>query len=391
MTLDELIEPMTVDEVKTSIYAAIAANGVDVTLWKPGAPTRTMIAGIAIVLAALSGLVALIARMGFLFLSQGDWLTQVAEHVYGVEREEATFATGEVTLDNAGGGVYSGGPGDLVFIRSTPTPQKTYRNTAAFSIAAFETGVVVPIQAIEAGSDSNAQAGEIDDFETPLLGVTVTNVEAVVGLDEEDDPALQAKCSAKLGSLSPNGPRDAYAYVAIEAEREDGSSIGVTRVKTIPDGLGLVDVYVADAGGEVSDAGDLATVDEAIQELAVPVGITAVVQSSTPVAIPVTYELWVRQGSWTDAEIEEAVEEALTDLMASQPIGGVEISPLSGRVYLSAIEAAIDATRINDVPIGVLKRVVTLPVIDVVVDVDEAPVLGAVTVTAIHQVAGGLF
>lgn len=390
MTLDELTEQMTVEEAKAAIYAALAAQGIDTTLWKSGAPTRTMISGVAIVLAALSGVQALIARLGFAVLSQGEWLTQVARYVYGVERREGTFATGEVTLTNSGGGVYSGDPGDLVFIRSGDDP-KTYRNTAAFSIAAFETDVIIPIQAIEIGSASNATAGQIDDFETPLLGVTVANAASVVGLDREGDTTLLARCLAKTGPLSPNGPYDAYAFVALSATRANGESIGVTRVRTIPDGLGLVDVYVADATGEIAEPTDLETIDEAIQAQVVPECITAVVQSATPIVIPVTYELWVRAISSSDDDIQTAVGAALTTFMSSQPIGGVEIAPTAGRVYVSAIEAAIGATRIADVPLGVLKLVVTAPAADVAIDVDEAPALGSVTCTAIHQIAGGLF
>jgi phage-related baseplate assembly protein len=385
MTLDELTTPMTVEEVKTSIYTAIAAQGVDVTTWKEGAPTRTMIAAVAIVLAAGSKLQSLIAQMGFLALSQGEWLTQVALYVYGVERSDGTFATGEVTLTNTGGGVYAGDPGDLIFINTTT--EKTYRNTAAFSIAAFEPDVIIPIQAIEIGSASNAQGGEIDDFETPLLGVTVTNADAVVGLDAELDAALVARCNAKTGILSPNGPADAYAYLALAATDDDGTPIGVTRVRTVPLGDGVLDVYVADATGEIADSDDLDAIDELIQTRAVPLGITANVLSATPITVPVTYELWIRATSITDAAIREAVEEALTAFMASQPIGGIEIPPDSGKVYVSAIETVIGAVRLADV----VKIEVTAPAADVGLATGEAPALGTVTCTAIHQVVGGLF
>ena len=97
----------------------IAATGTKTTNWKPGAVVRTIVAVLAFVLAAFSVLTSLLAKSGFLELSSGAWLTLVARYVYGVERDTGSFATGFVTLDNAGGGVYSGDPDDLLFTNPT--------------------------------------------------------------------------------------------------------------------------------------------------------------------------------------------------------------------------------------------------------------------------------
>src|SRR5262249_16618862 len=144
--------------------------------------------------------------------------------------EEGSFATGSITASNSTGFSYSGGAGDLVVLDSVT--QKTYRNTAPFSIGSMATGVVIPIQAVELGTGSNAAAGDIDTLVTVLAGVTITNPAALVGADPEDDVALALRCKEKTGTLSPNGPRDAYAYFARSATRADGSAIGVTRVAT---------------------------------------------------------------------------------------------------------------------------------------------------------------
>src|SRR3990172_50200 len=317
-TLAELTTPLTVDEIKTAIYAALAANGAATTTWKPGAVVRTIITGVAIVLAGFSRLQAAIAKSGFLELAEGDWLTLVALYVYGVDRDTGSFATGNVTLDNAGGGVYSGDPGDLVVMN--PTTLQTYTNTAAYSIDALETGVIVPVQAVLLGADGTSTPGTITAVVTPLSGVTVTNAAAVVGSDAELDPALRIRCREKTGMLSPNGPRDAYAYVAKTTTRSDGSSIGVTRGKSVADGIGGVDVYCADADGVVTgtvgDLGtDLGVIDEAIQTQVVPLGITARVHTAVANTIAVTYELWLRDTTGlTDDEIGDLVDAALTAL-----------------------------------------------------------------------------
>lgn len=391
MTLAELTTPLTVDEVKASIYAAIEAKGTLTASWKPGATARTIVAAVSIVIAAFSRLVSLIAASGFLALAEGDWLTLVALHVYGVERDLGSFATGEVRLNNTGGGVYSGDPGDLV-LKNTSTG-KTYRNTAAFSIGALEANVFVPIQAIEIGTDSNAGPGDIDDFETLLLGVVVTNLAPVLGTDVEEDDALKARCSAKTGTLSPNGPRDAYHYVALSAKRAaDGTSIGVTRVLTVPDGVGGVDVYVATATGAIAgDAGDpdtdLGAVAEAIHTQVEPLAITPVVQSAVAELIDVTYELWVRNtSSLSDAEIEVRVGLKLSEYLATSPIGGFLLEgEAAARIYVSALEAVIASA----LPGREVRVEVTVPAADVVIAATEAPVLGDVA-AEIHQVSTGV-
>lgn len=387
-TLDELTTPLNRDQVQESIYDALATLGVTTTTWKPGAVVRAIVTGVSIVVSSFSELQSLIARGGFLELAEGVWLTLLARHVYDVERDEGSFATGNVTLDNTGGGVFSGDAGDLI-VRN-PTTGQTYRNTESFSIAAFETGVVVAIRAIEIGTIATSAPDTITAFETPLIGVTVTNPNAVVGSDPETDPALRARCAEKTGTLSPNGPKDAYSFVAKSTLRDDGSSIGVTRVRSVPDGVGGVDVYLATAtggitGDEEDPDTDLGAIALAIRTQVEPLAITATVQSATTESIAVTYELWIRDSTGlTDTEIEDAIAERLTEFMAAQPIGGNILPGETGRVYLSAIEAAIACVFEEET----VRLEVTAPAADVDLAITEAPVLGTVTPT-IHQVASG--
>lgn len=390
--IEQLTTPLTSAEVRAAIYETIAAKGVDTTSWKPGAVVRTMIAGSSIVLAGLSRVVALIAKSGFLELAEGDWLTLVARYVYDVERSLGTYATGYVTLDNSGGGVFSGGAGDLVALDATTN--KTFRSTSAWSVAAYETGVQVEVRADEIGSASTAQAGDIDELVTSLLGVTVTNAAALVGSDAESDPDLRERCRAKTGALSPNGPADAYEFFARSATRADGTSVGVTRVLPVPDGSGGITIYVATAsGGVTGTVGDLNTdlgvVADAIEKNVVPLAITETVTSAVAANIAVTYELWLSDTiSLDDDEIEETIETQLVDFMAGQPIGGTVIGADPGRVYRSAIEAAI-ASEFDGY---VVKLAVTAPAGDTDIATNAAPVLdGSPTVTAIHRVSGGSF
>jgi hypothetical protein len=383
-SLDDLTTPVTRAEVQASIYDVLDIVGVNTTSWKPGAVVRTMIAAVAVVLSAYSTLQAKIAASGFLPLASGDWLTLVARYVYEVERIEATFATGEITLTNSGGGVYPGDPDDLIF--TNPSTGKTFRNTEAFNIAALGT-VTLDLQATEAGSSSTSAPGAISELTTTLLGVTCSNALAVVGHDAELDPALRARCSEKLGSLSPFGPWDSYAYAVRNAVREDGTSIGVTRFRIDKDGTGHVYVYLAtDSGAVPGTVGDLSTdlgiADEAIQQNAAPLAVTAVVASATPVTVSVTYEVWLYNTSGnTDAEVEALIATRLSVFMAGQPIGGNIIPPAAGKVFVDAIRAQIAGTLPE-----IFHVVVTVPGADVTLALTEVAVLGTPTVTAVHQI-----
>lgn len=378
MTLDELTTPMTVDEAREAIYTGLATRGVRTTGWKSGAVTRSIIAVVAVVLHAFSVLVANVAKGGFAETASGQWLTLVAQYVYGLTRIPGTFASGPITFNNAGGGVYTGGVGDLV-VRSSVT-NKTYRNTAAFSIGALATGVVIPFAATELGSDSTAAAGTLDELVTTLSGVTCTNAAALVGTDEETDLGLQTRCAAKLAMLSPRNPRSAYDYAARSAVRLDGTPIGVTRVRAIPDGEGGIDVYLATAtGGVTGDADDpgtdLGAVAEAIWRTVEPLAIEARPATATAVAIPITYEWWVRGVDGPRVlDLSTLPPDALAAYLAEVPIGGD-----GGFVRVSALEAVIGATREDTTRI-----VITVPASDVAITASQAPTLGTVTPTAIH-------
>jgi hypothetical protein len=384
-SLEDLTTPVTRAEVEASIYQVLSVLGVSTTSWKSGAVVRTMIAAVSIVLSAFSVLQSKIARAGFLELSTGDWLTLVAHYGYGVDKILATFATGQVTLINGGGGVYSGDPDDLIF--SNGTTGKTYRNTTAFSIDALGT-VTLDIQASEQGSASSSTPGAIDTLITPLLGVTCSNALPVLGRDAEDDPSLRARCSETLGALSPFGPWDAYASAVRNATHADGSSLGITRFRNVKDGSGNVYTYLATAsGGVTGTVGDLETdlgiADEAIQQLAAPLSVTAHTLSATPVTITPTYEVWMYNTSGqSPSEVQTLIATRLGEFMAGQPIGGNVIAPAGGKVFVDAIRAVIAGTFPQ-----IFHVALTVPAADVTLAITGVPVLGTPVCVAIHQSA----
>jgi hypothetical protein len=363
------------------------AVGLPVTSWQAGDPTRSLYHLESEALEALEARVVPMIASGFLDYATGQWLKVKAEQDFNVEVPEATFATTDVVLTNTGGGLYTGddtAAGNLIFKNSTTG--KTYRNTTGGTLAPGPgTTLTVTVEAEEAGADSTAAAGEIDEMVTQLLGVTCTNPEAATGTDEQDEETTRQQCRDKLGALSPDGPAEAYSYVARDSELTGVT--GVTKVRTYPDSFtGEVIVYLAGPSGGVSEP-TRAAVEDAIAEWATPLCITPTVLSATNSAVAVTYTLWLYTSvNKTSAEIEEEVEASLEALFASptlNPIGGAIIPPATtGSLYQSLIESTIRETFDEAFRVSV-----SLPSGDTALSNGQVATLGTITAT-INLVSG---
>ena len=390
ITLETLTTPLTVDECRASIYDTLASTGVDTTAWKPGAVVRTIISGVSIIGSALSGLIANIAAGGFISLASGDWLTLAAFNERNVTRIDATAATTSVTLVNSGGGIYSGGTGDLVVANAVTG--KTFISVGSWSLGAMGT-TSVPVIAQEPGSASTTFVDELTVLVTPLANVTSTNPTSAVGQDAETDPQLQARANEKLGALSPNGPHDAYTFVAKSAVRLDGSPIGVTRVSCYTSGNGSVQVYVATNSGAVPGTlGDLSTdlgaVDDAMQRQATPLGVELDTATASAHPIDVIAQIWVYNTSGlTSAQLVTAIQTAITNYFTTVPIGGNVIVGL-GAVYQSALEAVIGQAKTpNGVPLPIVRVVMTTPTGDTSLFNNEIPTAGDLSGITVTQIA----
>jgi len=303
---------------------------------------------LAAIFAGYTEVMVLAIRAGFLDLAEGIWLTLLAKHVYNVERLEATFATGSVIIDNAGGGSYAFDPEEVIFINTVC--RKTYTNVEAFTVGPLEAEKTIAIRAVEAGSPSTAAPGQINAFETKFLGLSCTNPQALLGFDAEGDPDLRQRCRDSLGALSPNGPEAAYVYVAKSAKRPDKTPIGVNRVHIPPaTGDGTVHVFVATPSGAVqgspSDPStDLGIIASDIYKKAVPKGVTAFVSSAVEKPIALTIDVWTDAGaSLTEGEVRNLIEKKLRDYFRTIPIGGHVIPPAGGRILWRALVGQIEA------------------------------------------------
>lgn len=386
-TLADLTTPMSVDEIKTSIYSVIAQTGVSTTNWKPGAVVRTLITAVAIVLSAFSILLVNVAQAGWLELSAGGFLTLVAHHVYNVDRLDATFARGLLDVFNASGLTFTYDTHEFV-VQNIETGA-LYWNVAPFT-SASATSIAIVVEAQVSGSSSSALPFDVATVLPAITGLTIQNDSVLTGNDTEDDAALKIRCRDKLGSLSPMGPPDAYGFAARNATRLDGSAIGVTRLKLHKDGLGNVDIYCATGtGGVLGDANDVTTdlgaVNDAIQKRAAPLGITARVHTADTVPLDITYSIWLYNTSGlTEQQIKDAIALQLQRYFAAQPVGGNVIGVSLGAIYKAGLQAAI----VQTAPLlSVVQVSIALPTTDRFLLPSQVAVLNSLTATAIVQLA----
>jgi hypothetical protein len=376
--LASLIIRQSKEEIYEAGLGIATALELPVSSWQAGDPTRSLYHLEAETLSSLEESVAGYIESGFLDYATGDWLKVIADQGFNVQVPAATFATTEVVLTNEGGGVYEIEAGDLT-LKSTISG-KTYRNTSGGTLAAKVGStagtLTIDVIAEEAGSDSSAGAGEIDDMVTTLLGVTCSNEDAAIGIDEQDEEVTRQQCRDALGNVSPNGPREIYAYVARNPELSGTTAIARVRVYSSSDS-GDVTVYLAGPSGAVEEA-DRALVEEAFVTWATPLCTTVETLSVSEVVVPVSYEIWLYKSSGkTEQEAEDDIESALEEMFRTRPIGGDIIPPeTTGKLYLSMIESVIRST----FPKAFRVRV-TAPAADLDLALGEVAALGTITAT----------
>lgn len=380
MSLQDLITTKTREEMLDEELTAAQTEGLPTTTWQSGSVIRTILVVMAAMFAVFSEYIVEPIKGGFGDLvSSLGWAKLWAKQTFDVDHVGAEAATGYITATNASATQYDLDPGELIIAHGTTG--KLYRNTEAISIIASDTTEDIAIEAVEVGTGSNAAPGAITVIVGPALdGVTVSNAAAVLGNDDETVTALVERARAKLAALSPDGPKEAYNYIAKTPEFSD-TATAITRATTKCDpDTGIVTVYIATAGGAPSED-DVEIVQEAIDEWAEPWGTTATAVAVSTQTVAVTYQVWIRS-SLDEDDIEDAIETALSEYFAALPIGGEVIPPATtGTLYVDSLIVVIAGAMVGDTPIGTVRVAVTIPADDVDLDVDEVAVLGTVTGT----------
>ncbi len=337
ISIEDLINPPTQDQVFESWLSELETLGIPARSWFKGGVSRTILRVVALTYAIFAALVVLAIKSAFLDTATGDWLTRLAYYVYGVTRTPARFASGVLQFANTGGAVYSFAIGEIRAVN--PDTGKAYANAEAFTLNPGDIKNV-SISAVEVGSASSCAPNTITQLETVLLFVTITNPEAVVGVDAQDDETLRQLCRDKLAALSLMGPRGAYAYAVGIAVRLDGSPVDINRRRIYSDpNTGIVTVICASPAGTPISS-DLDAVALSIENVARPDGVTAVVVGASESPLAQTITVWAQKTTGLDATtLEGLVNEALILAIETYPIGGLNKPPaLQGKLWASFVD-----------------------------------------------------
>lgn len=388
-----------VAQTKAKIFDALVTvaegTGLFVESWERGDPTRALFSAVANRWADWEANVPEIVRGHYLGLAKGVWLKLKLEQDFNVTYRTATYA--ECVGDLVNATTEDLGTVDaesLLFVNSITGAE--YRNTDDITLGPSATAAGITIRAVSPGTDSNAGVGDIEGPSEPLIsGVTFANTSVALASDDEDQEAARARGQAKLGALSPNGPRDVYRYTILSPEYQPNGVTNVERVRTFEDGdRGKVYVILRGASGAVAGA-DVTQAQTIIDTYCEPTGIDARAYSAVNKISAITYSLWVYDSiGLTSDEVKAQVAAYLAEAFRKrEPGGDILTGDTNGKLYVKWIEAQI----IQSVaPFG-FKVSVTTPSADVAISVTldpdlmtasvEVSTLGAITATVTQEPA----
>lgn len=347
--------------------------GLPVSSWRTGDPTLSDYTFIADVLEKLEDIVVSNAKSAFISEAEGDWKKLHAQDNFGVDVPEATYAQPTITLKNNGVNYYPFAAGDLT-VRATSI-DKTYRNVApgydptTLLPADLNPGATVKFDLIadEAGSDSSVGVDEVDALVTTLdEDIEILGSEAGAGADAPDDLGIETLVEESLGPLSPNGPPDAYAFVARTAKYTGTTEITRSSA-TLESDTGHVSIAVASPSGPVT-LSSVALAQTAVEKWANPITGIPTVVSAAALLVNVTAVLSGDLPSDFAAKAAGAVARYFKNV----PIGGLVACSKILQVLHDAVPTASTIT-------------LSLPAADVQLDslpVPQVPVLGTPILTS---------
>jgi hypothetical protein len=337
VSIDTLFTVSTAERILETGLELLAAAGVDTTSWQVDDPVRVLFKFAARVLETRDEEAAVFIKSGFLTTARGSWKTLVASEFFGVERDEATYATSTVTLSNGGGGYFELDAGRLVVKNSTTGV--TYHSTEDMVLASGPgTTTTVEVIADEAGTAGNAGVDEIDDIVIDLIDVTISSSTQAVGADEQSEASLETECLESLGALSPNGPSDAYNYVVKQSSLTGSDEI--TRAQTLANSsTGAVTVYVAGASGAVSGAAVTAAQD-AVEAWATPNCITPTVTNSTEDSTAFAFNV---SGTGIPGDYEATLSDLIGAHLAELDVGGlIAVSATTSIAHQLLVDSGVE-------------------------------------------------
>ena len=358
ISLSDVLTVIPAAQFRSTLVNLLVSLGIPANQWRAGGVASTILTVVSNVFGSLSTLMVQALGANFIDYASGSWLVLLAWYMYGVTAQPATFASGGLTLTNAGGGIYDYAEGQAVFLNSTTGVQ--YTNAQAFSLGALSS-VTFDISATVAGSKGSSAPGAISSLVTAMLAVTCTNALSVVGNDQQTDASLRAECFASLAATSNDGPRDCYTYAILNALNATGAPVNINRILVSPaSSTGIVSIYCASPSGAPT-AGDLVAAAAAVEALCRPMGVTANVYAVSTVADTDTIVVYAQALPGVSAPaLAVAIAAEVAAFIGAYPIGGLSTGGggflfaglMDGIVY-SVNPAVFQVTGTADKPIAV--------------------------------------
>lgn len=376
IALSDLFKSYTKDEVLESMLDVADSVGLSARSWRPGSIGRTILVVMAFAISFYTEIQGPIAAGGLLDYAEGAWLTLLAKSLYRVDRIEATYATGVVTITNAS--LVTVGPfavGDVTLAHLITG--KTYKVQQVVTLTPGQS-LDFPVLADEAGSGSDAGPATVA-LVSPWVGGSATNALSILGNDEETDPNLRTRCRNKLGALSPNGPAEAYAFVLTS---KDLNPVATPITRTLVDpatGDGSVQIYAATAAGTPSGP-DLLICQTSVDKWAEPQCVIATVSGASPLSFAPYLTIYVQNDNRTDSQILAAANNAIAQYLSTIAIGGLITTGPPGRIDLDGVKFAIRETSPNTI----VDIEFDSPTSDPVVAPTEVPVYGGSIFTLVR-------
>jgi uncharacterized phage protein gp47/JayE len=352
LTLEQLTTPVTQDEALATSLTVLSQLGFQATSWQSGSIQLTILNLFCSTWSSLSNVISQIAAGGFTTLSSGNWLTLLAQYVYGLTRLAANPTIGQILLtSSAGAPVTTFSAGDII-VADQPngtSGANTYTCTQGGTLGPGST-LSVTFQANVAGSAGNIAPSTTLYLWTPLVGITATNPAlapasntwvTTPGQDPEADARLAARCLGAWAKLTYSNIDGAYIAWALDAL----PTLTRAQILSAP-GDGTVTLVGATALGPI-DSGDITTIQNYVNGITDGVGrrpindiFTAVGATTvTSPALTITaYCISNVQGT-----VAAAITQALLNYLGTVPIGGSLLTTTQGRVIFSELVAVAQA------------------------------------------------
>lgn len=355
LTLQQLVNPPSEEQVLSTMLAALQQLGFEATSWQDGAIQLTILRTIAKLMASLGSTIQLIAAGGFTVLAgSGEiagtsaFLRLLAQYVYNITPGEATQTIGQVLLTSIPAApLYTIAAGDLV-VSDQPAGSagaNTYTNTTGGTLAPGST-LSLEFKSDIAGQDGNIPTGTTLYLWTPLAGVTPSNPAylslgtwiTTPGSDEESDASIVAKCIGQWSQLTYGNTNGAYEVWA----RKALPALTRVSVQSAP-GDGNVTIIGATALGPLTSP-QCTTIEDYINGTTDGVGrrplndIISVIPATTLSTPALTINAYVT--SDVIDTIQADMANALLTYIGTVPIGGTKLTiPSVGVVLFEELQA----------------------------------------------------